>query len=66
MKLIGNVLKVPVKDDDVFRVSWIRNADLNALRKLNTIDIPANFVYQDPSVSALGKFTHDLTLADAS
>ena len=43
---------------------WIRNSVLNALRnttKLNTREIPANFVYQNPTVSALGKLIYDLT-----
>ena len=43
---------------------WIRNSILNALRnttKVNTRKVPANFVYQNPTVSALGKFIHDLT-----
>jgi len=42
---------------------------LNTLRnttKLNTRGIPANFVYHNPSVSALGKFIHDLTSAGVS
>jgi len=46
------------------QATWIRNSVLNALKnttKLNTRDIPANFVYWNPSVSALGKFIHDLT-----
>ena len=48
---------------------WIRNSTLNALRnttKLNTREIPTNFVYQNPTVSALGKFIHDLTSTGAS
>jgi hypothetical protein len=92
-KIIGSVLKVPVKDgDDIFQHScdrsgppifnsrpsrsltrghssslqatWIRNSILNALRKttkLNTRGISPNFVYQNPTVSLLGKFIHDLT-----
>ncbi|KAF9650627.1 acetyl-CoA synthetase-like protein [Thelephora ganbajun] len=72
--LISNVMKVLVNDDDdIFQHScdslqatWIRNSVLNALRnttKLNTRGIPANFIYQNPTVSALGKFIYDLTSA---
>jgi hypothetical protein len=42
---------------------------LNALRnttKLNTRGISMNFVYQHPTISALGKFIHDLTSAGVS
>jgi hypothetical protein len=42
---------------------------LNALRnttKLNTREISASFVYQNPTVSALGKFIHELTSTGVS
>ena len=48
---------------------WIRNSTLNALRnttKLNTREVPANFVYQNPTVFALAKFIHSLTLTGVS
>jgi len=51
------------------QATWIRNSILNALRtttKLNARDIPGNFVYRNASVSALGKFIHDLTSTGVS
>jgi len=51
------------------QATWIRNSVLNALRnttKLNIRGISANFVYHNPTVSALGRFIHDLTSAGIS
>jgi len=51
------------------QATWIRNSILNALRnttKLNTRGISANFVYQNPTVSALGEFIHDLASTGVS
>ena len=51
------------------QATWIRNSVLNALRnttKLNTRGISANLVYQNPTVSALGKFIHELTSTGVS
>ena len=42
---------------------------MNALKnttKLNVREISANFVYQNPTVSALGRFIHDLTSTGVS
>ncbi|KAF9649184.1 acetyl-CoA synthetase-like protein [Thelephora ganbajun] len=75
--VVGSVLKVPVKDgDDIFQntcdslqATWIRNSVLNALKnttKLNTREISSNFVYQNPTVSALGKFIYQFTSTGVS
>ena len=51
------------------QATWIRNSILNALRnttKLNTRGISVDFVYQNPTVLALGKFIHDFTLTGVS
>ena len=51
------------------QATWIRNSVLNALRnttKLSTRGVSPNFVYQNPTVSALGKFIHNLTSTGAS
>lgn len=51
------------------QATWIRNSTLNALMdttKLNTRGISMNFVYQHPTISALGKFIHDLTSTGVS
>ena len=51
------------------QATWIRNSILNALKnttKLNVREISANFVYQNPTVSALGRFIHDLTSTGVS
>jgi len=63
-------------DDDIFQHScdslqatWIRNSILNALKnssKVNTRDIPTNFVYQNPTISALGRLIYDLTSTGVS
>jgi hypothetical protein len=51
------------------QATWIRNSILNALRnttKVNTRGISVNFVYKNPTISALGRFIYDLTSAGVS
>lgn len=51
------------------QATWIRNSVLNALKnttKLNIKGISANFVYQNPTVFALGRFIHDVTSTGVS
>ena len=57
-------------DDDIFahgcdslQATWIRKIIINGLRsctRVNTRDIPNAFVYENPTVSALGEFVADL------
>ena len=51
------------------QATWIRNSILNALRnttKLNTRGISVDFVYQNTTILALGKFIHEFASAGVS
>ncbi len=46
------------------QATWIRNTLLNALRKSSNLDvrkIPTNFIYDNPSISALARFMNQLS-----
>ena len=75
-EFVGDVVRKVMKnsgikaDDDIFlqgcdslQATWIRNTIIHALRSsssVNTHDIPSNFVYAHPSISALSAYLSSL------
>lgn len=68
---VDKVLLAPVKDDDdlfqsgcdSLQATWIRNTIIHALRastRVNTREIPPNFVYTYPTVSGLATYLYDV------